>query len=74
MTFEAWWRENEGALSAEHYDGTKWAGVYLLLQKAHKAGRQSVLDDIEHAINTDTECDEWSEELLVGKSVVKELL
>lgn len=74
MTFDQWWRENEAVLAAEHYDGNKWASIYQLLQKAHKAGRRSVLDDIEREIEGDTECDEWSRELLVGKSVVQELL
>lgn len=71
--FEKWWRENESLL-AQSYDGNHWKGIYQLLQKAHKAGRRSVLDDIEQEIEGDTECDEWSRELLIGKSVVQELL
>ncbi|MGE3483503.1 MAG: hypothetical protein AB7L09_02105 [Nitrospira sp.] len=38
MTFEQWWRENEAALAAEHYNGDRWVGIYQLLEKAFNAG------------------------------------
>ena len=73
-SFEEWWKENEGVLSAVHYDGHNWTEVYQLVQKAYKAGRQSVIDAVEHAINADSECEVWDHELLTAKEVLREIL